>query len=69
MSTIIQLRRGTSGQWATTNPTLAEGEIGLETDTERFKVGDGSTSWGSLAYGGIQGDQGENLSLFFLYSV
>lgn len=69
MSTIIQLRRGTSGQWTTANPTLAEGEIGLETDTERFKIGDGSTSWDSLAYGGIQGDQGENLSLFFLYSV
>jgi hypothetical protein len=69
MSTIIQLRRGTSGQWLSSDPVLAEGEIGLETDTEKFKIGDGSTSWSSLTYGGIQGSQGESINPFFLYSA
>jgi hypothetical protein len=32
------------------NPTLAEGELGLETDTKKLKVGDGSTAWNSLGY-------------------
>jgi hypothetical protein len=46
----IQLRRGTAAQWATANPTLAAGETGVETDTRKFKVGDGSTAWNSLTY-------------------
>ncbi len=50
MSATIQLRRGTASQWTTANPTLAAGEIGLETDTGKIKLGDGSTSWTSLAY-------------------
>jgi hypothetical protein len=48
----FQLRRGTSTEWTTANPTLAEGEIGLETNTKRFKIGDGTTLWNSLPYGG-----------------
>lgn len=58
MAIQIQLRRGTSSQWTTANPTLAEGEIGIETDTDQFKLGDGATAWTSLAYGGIQGPAG-----------
>jgi hypothetical protein len=59
MSTTIQLRRGTAAQWTTANPTLAVGEIGLETDTSRIKIGTGSTAWTALAYSsGIQGLQG-----------
>jgi hypothetical protein len=55
----IQLRRGTASLWTSTNPTLAQGEMGLETDTGKFKVGDGSTVWASLPYSsGIQGTQG-----------
>src|SRR5208337_2981054 len=54
-STQIQLRRGTAAQWTSTNPTLAQGEIGYETDTTKFKVGDGVTAWASLAYGGLTG--------------
>ena len=54
MPTQIQLRRGTSAQWSAANPTLAAGEIGLETDTKLFKLGNGSTAWNSLIYGGIQ---------------
>ncbi len=49
----IKLRRGTAAQWTAQNPVLAEGEIGLETDTRKFKAGDGTTAWtGLLYYGG-----------------
>lgn len=51
-------RNGTSTQWTTANPILAEGEMGIETNTGLFKVGNGSTAWNSLPYGGIQGAQG-----------
>ena len=50
MAIQIQLRRGTSALWASTNPLLAQGEVGIETDTLRLKVGDGITLWNSLAY-------------------
>lgn len=46
----IQLRRGTSAQWVSSNPILAQGEMGLELDTGKFKFGDGSTPWILLNY-------------------
>ncbi|OGI00309.1 MAG: hypothetical protein A2Y25_01620 [Candidatus Melainabacteria bacterium GWF2_37_15] len=52
-NTTIQLNHDTAANWTTNNPTLAAGEIGLETDTKRIKVGDGSTTWNSLAYYGV----------------
>ena len=58
MAIQIQLRRDTAANWTSANPTLAIGEMGLETDTKRFKIGDGTTAWNSLAYGGIQGTTG-----------
>lgn len=48
--TQIQVRRGTAAQWTSTNPTLAAGEMGFETDTLRMKIGNGSTAWTSLSY-------------------
>jgi hypothetical protein len=48
----MQQRRDTSSNWTSVNPTLASGEIGVETNTLRFKVGDGSRSWASLPYAG-----------------
>ena len=56
MATKIQFRRDTEANWGTNNPTLSQGEMGLETDTGKFKVGDGTTLWSSLAYS--SGDQG-----------
>jgi hypothetical protein len=50
----FQIRRGTAAQWTTANPTLAAGELGLETDTSRLKVGNGSNAWTSLPYFGIR---------------
>lgn len=50
MAIRMQQRRGTQAQWAAADPTLAAGEIGFETDTGKFKIGDGNTSWLSLKY-------------------
>src|ERR1017187_1211747 len=46
----IQLRHGTAATWTSANPTLALGEVGVESDTGNVKVGTGSTAWTSLAY-------------------
>jgi|TARA_B110000438_G_scaffold186747_1_gene178429 hypothetical protein len=64
MALQIQFRRGTYAEWNSANPVLASGEFALQTDASSgvaagsFKVGDGSTVWNSLSYGGIQGPQG-----------
>ena len=50
MAIQIQLRRGTSTQWTTTNPILAEGELAVELDTNFFKIGDGIHHWVDLQY-------------------
>jgi hypothetical protein len=53
MAVRIQFRRGTAAEWTSANPTLAAGEAGYETDTAKFKLGNGSTAWNSLAYAGV----------------
>ena len=50
MATKIQLRRGLASSWTFENPVLSSGEIGLETDTNKLKIGDGITLWNSLNY-------------------
>jgi len=50
MASIIQIRRDTASNWSSANPTLAQGELGLETDTLKVKAGDGSTAWNSASY-------------------
>lgn len=47
---LIQIRRDTAANWTSTNPTLAAGEQGFETNTGKFKIGTGSTAWNSLLY-------------------
>jgi hypothetical protein len=54
--TQIQVRRGTASQWTSTNPTLAAGEFGFETDTNKIKCGTGATAWTSLPYLNNDGD-------------
>lgn len=44
----IQIRRGTAAEWTASDPILAEGEPGFETDTNTFKIGDGTTHWSAL---------------------
>ena len=54
MATRMQQRRGTAAQWVSTNsgngPILNAGEIGYETDTNKFKIGDGTNHWINLDY-------------------
>jgi hypothetical protein len=50
VQTQLQQRRGTAASWTSTNPTLAAGEIGFESDTGKIKIGNGSTAWNALAY-------------------
>jgi hypothetical protein len=46
----ILFRRGTASQWTTANPILGSGEPGFETDTSKFKIGNGTASWSELDY-------------------
>lgn len=48
--TTIKFRRGTAAQWTSANPVLTAGEPGFETDTNKGKIGDGTTAWTSLPY-------------------
>ena len=50
MATRIQLRRDISANWISRNPILAEGEIGIETDTNKLKIGNGVSAWNILNY-------------------
>jgi len=50
MAQQIQFRRGTSAEWAAANPILAQGELGINLDGNRFKIGTGLTSWNYLDY-------------------
>ena len=50
MATRIQLRRGIASSWTSSNPILASGEVGVETDTNKVKIGDGSSNWNELDY-------------------
>jgi hypothetical protein len=50
VSSLIQFRRDTAANWTSANPILAEGELGLETDTGAYKIGNGATAWNSLIY-------------------
>ena len=46
----IQIRRDTAADWTQANPVLSAGEIGYESDTDKAKIGDGSTNWNTLPY-------------------
>ena len=59
MAIQIQFRRGLANEWTSINPILAEGEMGIETDTDLFKLGNGILNWNDLPYGGLQGPQGD----------
>lgn len=52
----IQVRRDTAANWTSVNPTLASGEMGFETDTYKFKIGDGTTAWTTLGYQSLGGN-------------
>lgn len=55
MAVQIQFRRGAGSVWAAANTVLADGEMGINTTTNQFKIGNGSTAWNSLSYAPISG--------------
>ena len=50
LNTKIVLRNDTAANWETVNPTLLAGEVGVETDTGLFKIGNGTSTWTALDY-------------------
>jgi hypothetical protein len=55
LSALQKQRRDSAANWTFNNPTLLAGELGYESDTGKWKVGDGTTAWAGLAY--IPGSQ------------
>ena len=53
MAVQIQLRNDTAANWISADPILAQGEMGIETDTRLFKIGDGASTWSELDYGAL----------------
>lgn len=64
MATRIQLRRDSSSNWTYDNPILSEGELGFETDTGRFKIGNGIDDWMSLNYASVLPSETATLSSY-----
>lgn len=56
MSIEIQLKRGLAASFVLSNPVLAASEPSYETDTGKFKIGDGTTAWNSLPYATLKSD-------------
>ena len=52
----IQLRNDTAEKWNTENPVLLKGEMGVETDTGKTKIGNGTAHWKDLKYSGVDED-------------
>ena len=50
LNTRIQLKHGLAASWTKSNPVLLAGEMGIETDTLKMKVGDGASNWSALGY-------------------
>lgn len=50
LNTRIQLKHGLAAKWTEKNPVLLAGEIGIETDTLKMKVGNGTSNWSALGY-------------------
>ena len=61
LNTKIIIRNDTAEVWATKNSILSKGEFGVENDTNKFKIGDGSTAWNDLAYAGADQAAIENI--------
>jgi hypothetical protein len=67
MANQILHRRDTAANWTATNPVLGAGEIGVESDTNTFKLGDGTTAWASLDY--FSGGGGSEIDAVATYTV
>ncbi len=63
MASKILLRRDTAANWTLSNPILTDGEMGIETDTRKHKIGDGSTTWNMLKYGAYSREEIDQIIL------
>lgn len=61
LNTKIIMRNDTAAKWTEQNPVLLKGEFGVENDTNKFKIGDGTTAWNDLAYAGADEAVIENI--------
>lgn len=61
LSTRIVMRNDPAENWTTKNPVLLKGEFGVETDTNKFKIGDGNKAWADLDYAGADEAAIENI--------
>jgi hypothetical protein len=50
MAQQIQLRNDSAAAWEAENPILAQAEVGVNTTTGQFKIGDGTSTWEELEY-------------------
>jgi hypothetical protein len=57
MAVQIQLRNDTAANWSIANPVLARGEVGVEIDTNKIKIGNGLSVWENLSYSGIDSEE------------
>ena len=55
MAVQIQLRNDTEANWTSADPILGQGEMGIESDTGKVKLGDGVSSWSQLDYAPLAG--------------
>ena len=69
MAIQIQFRRGLASEWTSENPILAEGELGLELDTAKYKIGDGLTAWAGLAYSSLPANAATDLDFILASSI
>lgn len=53
LKTRIQLRNDEAATWVEKNPVLLKGEMGIEVDTGKIKIGDGTKAWNELSYSGV----------------
>ena len=61
LNTRIQLRNDLKATWEQKNPVLLVGEVGIELDTNKIKIGDGITAWSDLPYAGADEQQIKDL--------
>ena len=50
MANKIQIRRDTTANWASSNPILSQGELGLDTTLNKIKIGNGTSNWSALSF-------------------
>lgn len=63
LNTRLRLKYDTAANWATKNPVLLAGEVGIESDTLLGKVGDGTKAWQQLEY--LNADYAKRLKNYF----